>query len=116
MKNFIYIFLLVSILSGQTKEFKFDLTEKCLFGSYLTLTIGDVISTDQLLKNGGYETNPLIGKRPSLSKMILIKAVSVPFFYYITKKIENRPARKIVLISANLILSYFVINNIKINK
>ena len=107
---FVIIFLVVAAFS---QDKKLDLIEGSLFTSYVALSGYDFVLTDKVIKQGGVEGNFIYGKSPSTAKLIIYKTAAAGVTYYLTKKLDDRLNRKLVLIGLNCIFLTVVYNNLK---
>ena len=98
---------------------KFDKIDYTLMATYVVLNVIDVVYTNEALKNPNvYEANPLMGKNPSLEKMILYKALSVNAILYFGTKIakKNNTAFKAYMILLNTGMGYVCYHNYNVVK
>jgi len=80
---------------------------------FIGLQILDVYTTDSVLKyECVQEANPILGKKPSLSKLIAVKFATVPFFYAINK--YYGPITDGDLVPSNYLLTAAVANNFNV--
>ena len=77
---------------------------------FIGLQILDIYTTNSVLKyECVQELNPILGKKPSLSKLIAVKLATVPVFYAINK--YYAPIKDSDLIPSNYLLTAVVANN-----
>lgn len=90
-----------------------DTADKVLFGSSILTAAADVITTNQAIKNGAYEVNPLYGDNPSLWKLIGVKAGFLVTRYFLADWLD--PGwRKGFLGMSICMEAYATGNNIKV--
>ena len=65
-----WVFILV-FLTGCAGARPWTKQEKALLVASCAATIADMTTTIQMLDNGNWETNPIMGKHPSSSKVII---------------------------------------------
>lgn len=80
---------------------------------FIGLQILDVYTTDSVLKyECVQELNPILGKKPSLSKLIAVKLATAPLFYVINK--YYGPITDADLVASNYLLTVAVANNFNV--
>ena len=82
---------------------KFDKIDYALSISYVLLNAYDLSLTEYALRksNNLYEANPIYGKNPSFTKLLIGKVFTTSATIYISTKLSRR-GRKIFLTGANL--------------
>lgn len=92
MKKILAIVLLAtSLFAFEPFENWSDKNER-KFYYFMGLQLLDVASTEYVIRNGGYESNPILGRNPSLEKLLLTKVAVIPIVYGL---LEMQPSEKI---------------------
>lgn len=73
----------------------------------------DVASTRYAINRGGTETNPLLGKDPSVEKLLLSKAIIIPVMYGLLE-LQDDKSRQTTLNWVNIIYVGIVGNNLMV--
>ncbi len=90
---------------------KWDTTEIALYATALTLDYVDYRQTIEIVRSDYYETNPILGKYPSESRVRNHFILSAIGSYLIADNIKHR---KVFLIGFILVEALFVNHNISI--
>lgn len=74
--------------------------DKYLMTSFIVMQAIDVKQTDQALRSGGTELNPIYGESPSIAKLVGYKAIGTGLIYMLA---TNEASRTDVLVAANIV-------------
>ncbi len=113
MKKLLILALLVNlsfasdIFKNWTKE------SETKFYYFVGLQGADVLSTRYAINRGGVESNPLLGKNPSVEKLLLSKIIIIPVVYGLLN-IQNDNFRKTALNVINVMYVGVVGNNLMV--
>jgi hypothetical protein len=82
MKNIIAIIVIIVITSASTagawelKSYPWSTKDKVKAGVLVGLIIADGITTHNVIQDGGFERNPLLGKYPTAERIVLHCTIS----------------------------------------
>lgn len=107
--KYLTIILILLGLSTQAQDTTFH---RSLQYSYIALNMADYVLTQDGLKRGAVEANPLLRNANSL-EMAAVKIVATGIVIYLSNKMD-RKAAKWVLIGMNIVYSAIVINNYRV--
>lgn len=108
--------LLLIILTSLSYADMFDSWSKeseTKFYYFGTLQALDIASTRYAINKGGVETNPLLGKNPSIEKLLLSKAIIIPVMYGLLE-LQDDKSRQTTLNWVNIMYVGIVGNNLMV--
>lgn len=94
-------------------RYDFDTMDKALLATAIGAQMADYWTTHEVLDDGGYETNPLIGSHPSDGKLMAFKAVGIGLTCWLAKVLKPK-ARKWVLGGLSAFYGGVVMNNMRL--
>lgn len=89
--------IIISMLTGCAPKYAYDNTDKMLMASMVATQIADGHTTSRALENpNNMEANPLLGRNPSDSQIIITKVIATGIILWLASKMEPKQ-RKLTL-------------------
>lgn len=107
------ILLLLPLLLGCGSTYRWTKTDLAMGGAFMALQVADTVTTNEILDSGGHEMNPIMGKHPSDTELVLYKAGSSALVLGLAHLFPGKP-RKVILGIGIVIAGGCVINNLNV--
>lgn len=113
MKKLILLALLVNLSFANGLFENWTAKNETKFYYFVGLQGADVLSTRYAINRGGTEMNPLLGKNPSVEKLLLSKAIIIPVMYGLLS-LQDNESRSTTLNWVNIMYVGVVGNNLMV--
>ena len=108
IKNIFLAFCLL-LSSSVVKAEPWNTTDKVLMGSFIGMQVIDVAQTQKAISLGHVEMNPILGPKPSTTKLIALKGVATGAVYWLVDTYPD--SRRPMLILVNSLKAFVIRHN-----